>query len=182
MCAVHRALAAVATCTPDLHFRGLLLKPVAAVCCCCCLLLLSPTSHSCPAVPAVQINHPLDCPICDQGGECDLQDQVCDRRLHVSDVAGRRGVWVVSARGVKFYGGWGGSLWVVVTGHFGVLPCCALRCLHSFSQLPVSVTCRHSVVICYAAAAPTPPHTTHTHTHTLHRRWCLAVTAAALSR
>ena len=24
-----------------------------------------------------QINHPLDCPICDQGGECDLQDQVC---------------------------------------------------------------------------------------------------------
>ena len=23
-----------------------------------------------------QINHPLDCPICDQGGECDLQDQV----------------------------------------------------------------------------------------------------------
>ena len=29
------------------------------------------------ASPAVlQINHPLDCPICDQGGECDLQDQV----------------------------------------------------------------------------------------------------------
>ena len=23
------------------------------------------------------INHPLDCPICDQGGECDLQDQAC---------------------------------------------------------------------------------------------------------
>jgi predicted molibdopterin-dependent oxidoreductase YjgC len=23
----------------------------------------------------VQANHPLDCPICDQGGECDLQDQ-----------------------------------------------------------------------------------------------------------
>src|SRR3954452_2159703 len=21
------------------------------------------------------INHPLDCPICDQGGECDLQDE-----------------------------------------------------------------------------------------------------------
>ena len=20
------------------------------------------------------VNHPLDCPICDQGGECDLQD------------------------------------------------------------------------------------------------------------
>jgi NADH dehydrogenase (ubiquinone) Fe-S protein 1 len=27
------------------------------------------------AVVRVQINHPLDCPICDQGGECDLQDQ-----------------------------------------------------------------------------------------------------------
>ena len=24
---------------------------------------------------SLQINHPLDCPICDQGGECDLQDQ-----------------------------------------------------------------------------------------------------------
>ena len=21
------------------------------------------------------VNHPLDCPICDQGGECDLQDE-----------------------------------------------------------------------------------------------------------
>lgn len=21
------------------------------------------------------LNHPIDCPICDQGGECDLQDQ-----------------------------------------------------------------------------------------------------------
>ena len=27
-------------------------------------------------IEPVQINHPLDCPICDQGGECDLQDQV----------------------------------------------------------------------------------------------------------
>lgn len=23
----------------------------------------------------VLANHPIDCPICDQGGECDLQDQ-----------------------------------------------------------------------------------------------------------
>ncbi|MBN9543261.1 MAG: NADH-quinone oxidoreductase subunit G [Alphaproteobacteria bacterium] len=33
------------------------------------------------------INHPLDCPICDQGGECDLQDQAmaygkCGSRFH----------------------------------------------------------------------------------------------------
>jgi hypothetical protein len=28
-----------------------------------------------PRCRAGQINHPLDCPICDQGGECDLQDQ-----------------------------------------------------------------------------------------------------------
>jgi len=26
-------------------------------------------------IEALLINHPLDCPICDQGGECDLQDQ-----------------------------------------------------------------------------------------------------------
>jgi len=24
----------------------------------------------------ILLNHPLDCPICDQAGECDLQDQV----------------------------------------------------------------------------------------------------------
>ena len=40
-------------------------------------------------------NHPLDCPICDQGGECDLQDQSvrygADRgRFH--EIAGKRGV------------------------------------------------------------------------------------------
>lgn len=27
-------------------------------------------------IESLLINHPLDCPICDQGGECDLQDQV----------------------------------------------------------------------------------------------------------
>src|SRR5512142_793252 len=39
-------------------------------------------THSDPAIQAQKgvmefllINHPLDCPICDQGGECDLQDQ-----------------------------------------------------------------------------------------------------------
>ncbi|MFL6574965.1 MAG: NADH-quinone oxidoreductase subunit NuoG [Burkholderiales bacterium] len=39
-------------------------------------------THSDPAITAQKgvmefllINHPLDCPICDQGGECDLQDQ-----------------------------------------------------------------------------------------------------------
>ena len=40
-------------------------------------------------------NHPLDCPICDQGGECDLQDQSMrygtDRgRFH--EIEGKRGV------------------------------------------------------------------------------------------
>lgn len=40
-------------------------------------------------------NHPLDCPICDQGGECDLQDQAVrygsDRgRFH--EIAGKRAV------------------------------------------------------------------------------------------
>ena len=40
-------------------------------------------THSTQAVTAQKgvmefllINHPLDCPICDQGGECDLQDQI----------------------------------------------------------------------------------------------------------
>src|SRR5690242_17246933 len=30
------------------------------------------------------INHPLDCPICDQGGECDLQDQAMAYGYHSS--------------------------------------------------------------------------------------------------
>src|SRR6187551_1339041 len=30
------------------------------------------------------INHPLDCPICDQGGECDLQDQAMAYGHHSS--------------------------------------------------------------------------------------------------
>ncbi len=30
------------------------------------------------------INHPLDCPICDQGGECDLQDQAMTYGRHAS--------------------------------------------------------------------------------------------------
>ncbi|HHN67179.1 MAG TPA: NADH-quinone oxidoreductase subunit G [Thermopetrobacter sp.] len=33
------------------------------------------------------INHPLDCPICDQGGECDLQDQAMGYGLGVSRFA-----------------------------------------------------------------------------------------------
>jgi len=32
------------------------------------------------------INHPLDCPICDQGGECDLQDQTLKYSLDTSRV------------------------------------------------------------------------------------------------
>ena len=30
------------------------------------------------------LNHPLDCPICDQGGECDLQDQAQDYSTRIS--------------------------------------------------------------------------------------------------
>ena len=42
-------------------------------------------------------NHPLDCPICDQGGECDLQDQSMafgsDRsRFTDSEMGGKRAV------------------------------------------------------------------------------------------
>ncbi len=33
------------------------------------------------------INHPLDCPICDQGGECDLQDQAMGYSLDGSRYA-----------------------------------------------------------------------------------------------
>jgi hypothetical protein len=34
------------------------------------------TARAVAVAVLLQINHPLDCPICDQGGECDLQDQV----------------------------------------------------------------------------------------------------------
>ena len=35
------------------------------------------------------INHPLDCPICDQGGECDLQDQAMAYGLDHSPLPAR---------------------------------------------------------------------------------------------
>lgn len=42
------------------------------------------------------VNHPLDCPICDQGGECDLQDQSfvfgSDRSRHQCEQDGKRAV------------------------------------------------------------------------------------------
>lgn len=40
-------------------------------------------------------NHPLDCPICDQGGECDLQDQSVrygSDRTRFHEIAGKRAV------------------------------------------------------------------------------------------
>jgi NADH dehydrogenase/NADH:ubiquinone oxidoreductase subunit G len=57
------------------------LKPVSA-----CTLPIVEDSHILTETPFVKkarenvletllLNHPLDCPICDQGGECDLQDQ-----------------------------------------------------------------------------------------------------------
>jgi NADH dehydrogenase/NADH:ubiquinone oxidoreductase subunit G len=44
------------------------------------------------------INHPLDCPICDQGGECDLQDQamaygIDKNALRREQARGRRQVY-----------------------------------------------------------------------------------------
>ena len=36
------------------------------------------------AMEFLLINHPLDCPICDQGGECDLQDQAMGYGLGIS--------------------------------------------------------------------------------------------------
>jgi NADH-quinone oxidoreductase subunit G len=43
------------------------------------------------------INHPLDCPICDQGGECDLQDQAMaygvDGRASREQARGRRQIY-----------------------------------------------------------------------------------------
>jgi len=35
-------------------------------------------------------NHPLDCPVCDKGGECELQDAVFRNTLHGSQAAPRR--------------------------------------------------------------------------------------------
>lgn len=57
------------------------LKPVSA-----CTLVITEDIHVLTNTPFVLkareniletllLNHPLDCPICDQGGECDLQDQ-----------------------------------------------------------------------------------------------------------
>ena len=37
------------------------------------------------------INHPLDCPICDQGGECDLQDQAMAYGVDLAAIASRSG-------------------------------------------------------------------------------------------
>ena len=36
------------------------------------------------------INHPLDCPICDQAGECELQEQYMKFGLHVSKMAQKK--------------------------------------------------------------------------------------------
>jgi NADH-quinone oxidoreductase subunit G len=38
------------------------------------------------------INHPLDCPICDQGGECELQDQAVGYGRDISRFAERKRV------------------------------------------------------------------------------------------
>jgi NADH dehydrogenase/NADH:ubiquinone oxidoreductase subunit G len=49
------------------------------------------------------INHPLDCPICDQGGECDLQDQAMAYGVDFSATANPSARWRIwiSARSLK---------------------------------------------------------------------------------
>ena len=38
------------------------------------------------------INHPLDCPICDRGGECPLQDQALEHGPVQADFSKRNGI------------------------------------------------------------------------------------------
>jgi len=71
--------------------RGMSPKPVAS-----CAMPLAPGTKILTDTPRVKkaregvmefllLNHPLDCPICDQGGECDLQDQA----MHYGSDRGR---------------------------------------------------------------------------------------------
>ena len=39
------------------------------------------------------INHPLDCPICDQGGECTLQDHVDRLRCRTFPLSAKKSAW-----------------------------------------------------------------------------------------
>jgi len=79
-------------CLVDLeNERGMSPKPVAS-----CAMPLAPGTTILTDTPRVKkaregvmefllLNHPLDCPICDQGGECDLQDQA----MHYGSDRGR---------------------------------------------------------------------------------------------
>ena len=79
-------------CLVDLeNERGMSPKPVAS-----CAMPLAPGTKILTDTPRVKkaregvmefllLNHPLDCPICDQGGECDLQDQA----MHYGSDRGR---------------------------------------------------------------------------------------------
>ena len=65
------------------------------------------------------INHPLDCPICDQGGECDLQDQAM-----AYGVGGSRYAENKRAVEEKYLGP------LIKTVHDALHPVHALRALH----------------------------------------------------
>ena len=78
----HERLSIAGNCRMCLVEVQKLPKPVAS-----CATPVTPNVHIFTDTPLVKkarenvvelllINHPLDCPICDQGGECDLQDQV----------------------------------------------------------------------------------------------------------
>ena len=56
------------------------------------------------------INHPLDCPICDQGGECDLQD------IAVAYGASSLAVWLIGP--IVKAAGFATLLWVMAVTSF----------------------------------------------------------------
>src|SRR5882672_6676617 len=61
------------------------------------------TSCSTPVRDGMVVNHPLDCPVCDKGGECPLQDISFGWRgplaLHRSEAPLQEAAGAVAARG-----------------------------------------------------------------------------------
>lgn len=95
----HESLSIAGNCRMCLVELNEISKPIVA-----CGTLISPNMHIYTNSPSVLkarenilefllLNHPLDCPICDQGGECDLQDQALFFGSHMSrNFFNKRGV------------------------------------------------------------------------------------------